>query len=127
MAESPGQYRLLSPLSRVETDLAGQPQRVRYAVGDVITPTEAELRAFGDRLVDVLAPPASPAPEGPRLNPELYELVQRAQAGEASADEQAIVGDVVAFMAHYARGVATPEETATLETVLTEFGMPLFV
>lgn len=62
MSESPGRYRLLSPLSRMEPDAGGTPQRVRYAVGDVITPTEAELRAFGDRLEPV---PEAPAQEGP--------------------------------------------------------------
>lgn len=60
MAESPGRYRLLSPLSRLEPDAEGTPQRVRYQVGDVITPTEAELKAFGDRLEPVMEAPAPP-------------------------------------------------------------------
>jgi hypothetical protein len=64
MAETIGPHRLLSPISRVEPDEGGTPQTKQYQAGDVITPTEAELAAFGDRLDPVTDVPA-PAPDEP--------------------------------------------------------------
>jgi hypothetical protein len=99
---------------------------VRYGVGDVITPSAAELQAFGDRLVDVLAPPAPAGAGGPRLNPELYAIIKRANAGTATADEHQVAGDLLDYMEKHAQGTATADDTAAMELVLTEFGMPLF-
>jgi hypothetical protein len=64
MAETIGPHRLLSPISRVEPDAEGKPQTKQYQAGDVITPTEAELAAFGDRLEPAPDVPA-PAPDEP--------------------------------------------------------------
>jgi hypothetical protein len=62
MAEQTAQYRLKSPMSRVEPDAEGKPQTKQYQAGDVITPTEEELKAFGDRLEPVTETPA-PVPD----------------------------------------------------------------
>jgi len=62
MAETTQPHRLKSALSRVETDAAGKPQTKQYQEGVVITPTAAELKAFGDRLEPVTDAP-TPAPE----------------------------------------------------------------
>ena len=65
MAETIGPHRLKSPLSRVEPDADGKPVTKQYQEGDVITPTAAELAAFGDRLEPVTDAPAPPASEAP--------------------------------------------------------------
>jgi hypothetical protein len=134
------QYRLRTDFSRLERENANDeksPLHSRYyQAGDTIEPTEAELRAFPDRFAPMGVDPfqmsqSSPAPgdapDAKKLNPELYSLIRRAQAGEASADEQAIVGDLLVFMEHHAQGRATADETTTIEDTLKEFGIALFV
>lgn len=70
MAEIIGPHRLQSPLSRVETDAEGKPVTKQYQAGDVITPTEAELKAFGDRLEPLTdAPAPAPTEEQPPEEP----------------------------------------------------------
>jgi hypothetical protein len=64
MAEARALYRLKSPLSRFERNAEGQLRAVQHQTGDVIEPTEAELRDFGDRLEPAPDVPA-PAPDAP--------------------------------------------------------------
>jgi hypothetical protein len=68
VSETIGPHRLKSPLSRLETDAEGKPVTKQYQTGEVITPTEAELKAFGDRLepvTDASAPAEEPPAEEP--------------------------------------------------------------
>ena len=137
-------YRLLSPYmrmmpgrneewlneygDRIRRHLAVDP--IRFEVGDLIEPTAAELQAFGDRMEwvsdDPLTPPAIPT-QATRINPELFALIRRAHAGEATADEQQMVGDVMQYLQDHAQGTTSADQTAALELVLKDFGMPLFV
>lgn len=55
-------YRLLRPLSRRVVDNAGKSQVVRVPAGEVITPTETELTAFGDLMEEASAPQAAEDP-----------------------------------------------------------------
>jgi hypothetical protein len=66
------QYRLLRPLSRLVRGKDGRLHSASHQAGDVIEPTDAELRAFGDRLEPVQgrpvgepSAPASPEPGEP--------------------------------------------------------------
>jgi hypothetical protein len=137
-------YRLLSAHSRMTPGTEGFRELsnggtvpvftpgpvIRFEAGDLIEPTAAELAAFGDRLEWVSDDPLTlrvlPA-TATRLNPELFTLIRRAHAGEATADELNIVADVTRYLEAHAQGTASHEETAALELVLKEFGMPLFV
>ena len=78
MAETIGPHRVKRPLqfvgpdaeekpvlSRYEPDAEGKPVRKAYKAGDVFTPTEAELKAFGDRLEPVTGTPAPTPHEEP--------------------------------------------------------------
>ena len=103
---------------------------IRFEAGDLIDPTAAELRAFGDLMEWVSDDPLTVRvlpTTATRLNPELFSLIRRAHAGEASGDEQNIVADVTRYLEAHAQGTASHEETAALELVLKDFGMPLFV
>ena len=104
---------------------AGNP--VRLEAGGLIEDlTPAELQAFPDRFVLVEGEPLAPvAPQ--TLNPEVMALVQRAHAGTASNDEQAVVGDVLAFVAGHLAGTATSEDAAALAAKLADFGLELFL
>jgi hypothetical protein len=59
-------YRLLRPLSRRVVDNEGKSQVVRLGAGEVITPTESELQAFGDLMEAASAPAPAAAAEEPR-------------------------------------------------------------
>jgi hypothetical protein len=59
MSETIGPRRLLSPLSRMAVDAEGKTTTTTYQVDEVITPTQAELDAFGDRLASVTETTAS--------------------------------------------------------------------
>lgn len=108
---------------------AGVAQRLeKGAVVDDLRPDE--LAAFPDRFQLVSGEPLrlpTPPPPVPRLNPELFALLRRAHAGEATADEQQVVGPLVAYLEHHAQCVTTPYETAAMEQQLADFGLPLFV
>ena len=102
------------------------------ARGDLFGPSPEEISAFGDLMEFVsdepFNPPQSLASAPPtRINPELFSLIRRAHAGEASGDEQNITADVTRYLEAHAQGTASAEETAALELVLKDFGMPLFV
>lgn len=102
------------------------------ALVDDLSPDE--LAAFPDRF-QLVSGDALVLPDGtlrsalmPRVvNPELIAMVRRAHLGQASKDEEAIVGDVLAFLADYAAGTATPEDVDALQLLLDEFGLTVFV
>lgn len=107
----------------------GSPQRFEVgALMDDLTP--GELAAFPDRFQLVLGEPAGvPAHAGaakPHLNPELFALVRRAYTGDATADEQAIMGLLLLYLEHEALGTETEEETIAMAAQLEEFGLMLF-
>lgn len=108
---------------------AGRP--VRFEVGAVISDvTTDEMTAFPDRFELVAGEPLilpGPTQPVPRLNPELFALLRRSHAGETTLDEQEVVGPLVLFLEQYAMGTTTPAETAALEALLKDFGIPLFV
>jgi hypothetical protein len=58
-------YRLQASLSRFERDEQGRLRSVAHNAGDIIEPTDAELKAFGDRLEPVTEAPASTPTEAP--------------------------------------------------------------
>jgi len=107
---------------------AGRP--VRYEVGALVDDlTPEELQAFPDRfeLVDGEPLVLTHATPSRTINPALYALMERAYKGEATTDEQAIVGPLLAFLTAHAAGTATPEQQEALELQLAEFDLPLFV
>lgn len=108
---------------------AGVP--IRYEVGALLEDlTPAELEAFPDRfqlLDDQLRPVGQPMPPARMINPELFALLARAHAGDATADEQALVGLFVPYLARHAAGPVPSTDTTALEEALQEFQLPLFV
>lgn len=138
-------YRRQSATEETRYSQDGTPYIVRHPApgpdeviktGELFGPSPEEISAFGDLMEWVsdepFNPPQSPASApasapATRLNPELYAIIKRANTGTATADEQQVSGDILDYMEKHAQGTATPEDTAALELVLTDFGLPLFV
>ena len=123
---------------------SGEPYIVRTQIedeviqrGDLFEPKQSEIEAFSDLMEFVsdepFNPPQSPAsapavgPPATRINPELYAIIKRANTGTATADEQKCRGCHATIWKSMRRARPAEEETATLELVLTDFGLPLFV
>ena len=147
----PTYRKIIGRLSRMQfrEDTRYQPDGTPYIVrtqipdeviepGDLFEPSQSEIEAFSDLMEFVSDEPFNPpqslaaAPavgtaSDRRLNPELYAIIKRANTGTAIADEQQVSGDILDYMEKHAQGTATEEDTATLELVLTDFGLPLFV
>jgi len=122
---------------RILLDARGNPYTLldagpttRYEVGTLLSDlTPEELAAFPDRfqMVDGEAESAAATRHTATLNPQVMALVQRAHAGDATKDEQAVVGEVLAFVTSHLAGTATAEATEHMALVLADFGIDLFV
>ena len=104
---------------------------VRCEVGTLMTDvTPEELAAFPERFQFVSEDPPAGAlgmrQHHQTIHPELYVLLARAHAGDATEDEQALVGPLLAFMASHVQDTATHEDAENLQGLLTEFGLSLF-
>ena len=99
--------------------------------GELFGPSPEEISAFGDLMTwisdEPFDPPTRASAPPNRLNPELFALVKRAHAGEATADEQQVVGDIVQYLEDHANGTVSADQSAALRLILKDFGMPLFV
>ena len=102
----------------------------RYEVGELIDDLlPSELEAFPDRfeLVSKERLELEQSGRTPHLNPELFKMLARDHAGEATSDEHILVALFVPYLAHHAAGQVTSAETAALEEALQEFKLALFV
>ena len=100
--------------------------------GETFEATEKEMASFRDNLEVIGAglPTSSlsrDSPLGHTVNPALTSLVRRAHAGEATGDEKAIVGEILAFLDAHAHGQTTPDMEANLAQTLEDFALPLFL
>ena len=105
---------------------AGDPQWLEPdTLVDDLTPEE--IRAFPDRFQLVSGDPLVLSSAAPRaLHPALFTLLHRGYTGDATADEQTLLAELVPFMADYTAGKATSESIAAMRRALEEFDLALF-